>query len=54
MIKRFFTNLVSEFKKLNSTMKCFILLVIILIIGIILRWDFIIEEANSGFEYFNK
>lgn len=54
MIQRFFTNLVAKLKSQNSTMQCFIILIIFLIIGVILRWKFIIDEAGRGFEFFNK
>lgn len=54
MILRFFTNLVAKLKEQNSTMQCFIILIIILIIGVILRWNFIIDEVGKGFNFFNK
>ncbi len=53
MIKSFFLNLVPKFKESNPTVKAFIVIGILLIIGIILRWDFIIEEVSKSFDFLN-
>lgn len=38
--------------KQTPTAQVFMVLVVILIIGIIIRWDFIIESAGNGFDFF--
>lgn len=53
MFKRFFIKFVTEFKEQTPTVKAFIVLMVILIIGIILRWDTIISEVERGFNYFS-
>lgn len=53
MIKRIFTNFVAEFKNLSPTSKGMIILCILLIIGIILRWDTTIEGIKRGFGFFS-
>ncbi len=47
-------SLKDKFNEQTPTMKGFILIIILLIIGIILRWDSIIEEAADGFRFFSK
>ncbi len=54
MIKRFFINLAEKFKSLSPTMQGFIIIGILLIIGIIIRWKFILEEVARGFNFLNK
>ncbi|MDR0660068.1 MAG: hypothetical protein LBG19_04540 [Prevotellaceae bacterium] len=46
--------MIKKFKELSPTMKGFIVLGIILIIGIILRWSTIKEEVKRGFGFFSK
>jgi len=41
-------------KNLSLNNKLYILLIVILLIGIILRWDFIKSEAQKGFGFFRK
>jgi hypothetical protein len=36
----------------TSTTQAFLALIIFLIIGIIIRWDFIMESIGNGFEFF--
>ena len=43
-----------DFKDLNPNIQGFILLIVILIIGIIIRWDYIIDNIIRGFKYFSK
>ncbi len=38
--------------KQTPTAQIFMVLVVILIIGIIIRWDFIIESVGNGFDFF--
>lgn len=54
MIQRIFTNFASRFKALSPTAQGFIIVGILLIIGIILRWRFIVDEIMRGFNFFNK
>lgn len=54
MIKRFFTNLAEKFKAQSPTTQGFIIVGILLIIGIIVRWKFILEEMARGFSFFSK
>ena len=54
MIQRFFTNLVVKFKEQNPTIKGFIILIMFLIVGVILRWNYILDEVGRGFKFFNK
>lgn len=52
MIKGKFTKLADDFKQLSPTAKGMVLLCIILIIGILLRWDSTIEGIKQGFGFF--
>ena len=36
----------------SSTTQVFLALIVFLIIGIIIRWDFIMEGVGNGFEFF--
>ncbi|EKD31289.1 MAG: hypothetical protein ACD_77C00347G0002 [uncultured bacterium] len=42
------------FLKLEPHVKGYILLIVLLILGIILRWNVIINNIISGFNYFSK
>lgn len=53
MISRIFTKFVAGYKELTPTTKGFIILGVILILGIILRWDTVMEEVKRGFNFFN-
>ncbi len=46
--------LIADFKEMSPTMQGFIILGILLVIGIILRWDYISSEVMRGFNFFNK
>lgn len=52
MFKRKIAKLVAEFKNLSPTAKAMVFLCIVLIIGIILRWDATIEGIKRGFGFF--
>lgn len=54
MFKIKFTNFVEKFKTLTPTTQGFIVVGILLIIGIIIRWKYIMEEITRGFNFFNK
>ena len=54
MIKLFFTNLAEKFKAQSPTTQGFIIVAVLLIIGIIIRWRFILEEVMRGFRFFSK
>ena len=41
------------FNKLSPTAQGMIILVILLVIGIIFRWDYIMEEIGRGFNFFS-
>jgi hypothetical protein len=51
-------NLVKKVKKwfagLSVTQQGYVLLIILLIVGIILRWEYIIDNIIKGFDYFSK
>jgi len=49
-----FGKLVNGFKSLSPTLQGFIISIVILIIGIILRWNYIIDNIIKGFKYFSK
>lgn len=36
----------------SSTTQVFLVLIVFLIIGIIIRWDFIMEGVSNSFEFF--
>lgn len=44
----------SWFLALPETQKGYILLIIILAFGIIIRWNYIIDNIIKGFSYFSK
>ena len=52
MFKRKIANLVAEFKEMSPTAKSMVILCIILVIGIIIRWDATIEGIQRGFGFF--
>ena len=54
MIKRLFTKLVTEYNQLTPTGKAMVVLIIILVIGIIIRWDATIEGITKGFNFFGN
>jgi cell division protein FtsL len=43
-----------KFSKLSNTEKTFIIVIIIVIAGIILRWGFIKSEVERGLKFFNN
>jgi len=53
-LKKRIQSLYKEVKELSPTLKGFLILAIILIIGIVLRWEYIISEAIKGFSFFAK
>ncbi len=52
MIKRKFLSAVAKFKEMSPTAQGLIILCIVLIIGIILRWEYISTEIARGFNFF--
>ena len=46
--------MIKKFKNLSPTMKGFIILGILLIIGIIIRWSTIKEEVKRSFSFFGS
>jgi hypothetical protein len=46
--------MINKFKELPLNVRLFIILAIILITGIILRWDYIRREASRSFNFFSK
>ncbi|MDR1584023.1 MAG: hypothetical protein LBS55_12355 [Prevotellaceae bacterium] len=44
--------MIKKFKELSLNLKLFILLAIMLVTGIILRWDYIKYEAARSFRFF--
>lgn len=53
MFKRFFCNFVTKFKEQSPTTKGFIIMIVLLLIGILLRWDTVISEIQRGFSFFD-
>ncbi len=53
MLKRKILKYVVDFKNLTPTVQGLILLGILLIIGIIIRWDYIISEVIRGFGFYS-
>ncbi len=53
MLKEKYNKLVKDFEELSPTAKGFIIVGIILIIGIIFRWDYICSEVARGFNFFS-
>ena len=47
-------NLIEKIKGLSFNIKIFIVLIIMLTIGIIIRWDTIKKEAGKSFNFFKK
>ncbi len=54
MIKRKIAKLVADFKEMSPTAKSMVILCILLIIGIIIRWDATIEGIQRGFGFFGN
>lgn len=52
MVKK--NNIIQWFKELSPQLKGYVLLIILLTIGIILRWNVIISNIIRGFDYFSK
>lgn len=52
MIKRKIAKLVAEFNEMSPTAKAMVVLCILLVIGILLRWDATIEGIKRGFGFF--
>lgn len=48
-----FKKIVDWYKSQSSTTKGMIILGIVLVIGIIIRWDYIIEHIKRGFDFYN-
>ncbi len=46
--------IVDKFKKLTPNVQGFIILIVLLIIGIIIRWDYVIDNIIRGFKFFSK
>lgn len=46
--------LAEDFKQMSPTAKCMIILCIILVIGILLRWDATIDGIKQGFGFFSN
>lgn len=45
--------LIDKFKDAPSSIQGMIILAIVLIIGIIIRWNYIIEHIARGFKYYS-
>lgn len=41
-----------RFERETPTMKLFIVLIVLLIIGIIIRWDYVVDGITAGFGFF--
>lgn len=54
MIKRIIDRFVDEYNKLTPTGKGMLILCILLVIGIIIRWDATMEGIARGFNFFGN
>lgn len=52
--KELFERVKERIDQASPTTVGFILLIIILTIGIIIRWEYVINEIGRGFHYFSK
>lgn len=50
----FLKKITSKFNNQTSTVQAFIIFIIILIIGIALRWNYIVDNIIKGFDYFSQ
>ena len=48
-----FTKIKKWYNSQNDTVKAFIWIGIVCIIGIILRWDAVVKGIKKGFEFYN-
>ena len=53
-IKTRFNSLLKKWNEFTPVTRGFIVILLIVIIGIIVRWRFIIDEVYNGFKYFSK
>ncbi len=53
-IKRQILKLYSKFKSQSQTSQAFIILIILLIIGILLRWNTVIDGIVRGFRFYSE
>ncbi len=53
MLKEKFKKITEAFNNLSPTAQGMIILAVVLVIGIILRWDYILEEVTKGFDFFS-
>jgi hypothetical protein len=53
-IKTGFNRLLTKWRESTPVTRGFVVIILIVIIGIIVRWRFIIDEACNGFKYFSK
>lgn len=49
-----FSKFKEKWENQSPVTKGFLLIILIVTIGIILRWDYIIKEISNGFKYFSK
>lgn len=54
MIKEKIAKLADEFKQMSPTAKSMVVLCILLVIGIIIRWDATVEGIMRGFGFFSN
>ncbi len=52
MIKKKITKLVGSYNELTPTAKAMVVLCVLLVIGIIIRWDATMEGIQRGFGFF--
>lgn len=53
MLKEKLKKITEAFNNLSPTAQGMIILAVVLVIGIILRWDYILEEVTKGFDFFS-
>ncbi|GEM_PF-5873566 len=52
-MKDYIKKIIVKFKEQTPTNQAFIILIIFLLIGIIIRWKTIFEGVKRGFEFYN-
>lgn len=52
-MKQFLNRFVEKFKELSPTVQGFIIIGILLVIGIVIRWNYIIEQVKNSIDFLN-
>ena len=52
-MRQLFNRFVGKFKEMSPTVQGFIIIGILLIIGIIIRWNYIIDQVKGSMDFLN-